>query len=43
MAEGRGSDFKELLQRDFGKEVVELVRFVVNNNGSPAGVDALPG
>jgi serine/threonine protein kinase/DNA-directed RNA polymerase subunit RPC12/RpoP len=41
VAEGPGDDFKELLQRDFGKEDVELVRFVVNNNGSPAGVDAL--
>src|SRR5262249_24402999 len=40
VAEGLGEDFHEIFQQDFGKEDVEIVRFIVNNHNCPVGVDA---
>jgi serine/threonine protein kinase len=35
-----GTDFREILRGEFGTEDVNVVRFIVNNNDSPVGVDA---
>jgi serine/threonine-protein kinase len=40
VTEGPGDDFRELHRDNFGPDDLSLLRFVVNNSGSPAGVDA---
>ena len=39
-ADESSDEFRELAKREFTKEDVGLARFVVNNSGSPAGIDA---
>ncbi len=39
VAEGPENKFEEINRREFTREDLQLVRFVVNNSGSPAGVD----
>ena len=39
VADGPDNDFREINRREFTTEDVEIVRFVANNSGSPAGLD----
>ncbi len=40
VADGAGADFRQILRAPFGTDDVTIVRFIVNNNDSPAAVDA---
>lgn len=40
VAEGLEGDFQEIWQVEFGDGELSLLRFVANNSGSPAGIDA---
>ncbi len=39
-ADEPGNAFRQIYQADFGVDDIEVVRFIVNNNDSPAAVDA---
>jgi hypothetical protein len=40
VAHGLDGEFQQITEHDFGDEDIDLVRFIVNTNNSPIGIDA---